>query len=206
MRRILVFVVAVAVASPAHAFLGFGDITYDPQSYSQLSMIFQQTKDMYQTAKAQLDSLAQIQQTITNAQTAYETLGSMNMRSVTQGLTGNTNNIQSAAQLRAALANTEAGVSRSAGYLQFQLNQIDQLDNLATLQKAQAANAGQAATGAPNAATSAAITAQAAAATAALAAAAEQRRVQEDVARTAAAQAQVDNLNNSTKVYDAIGQ
>lgn len=206
MKKLIVFVFAALVANPALAFLGIGDLTFDPTTYGEVAKQYEQAVKLYDTAKQQLDGLAKIEKTINDAQTAYETLGSMNLKSAAAGLTGNTNNIKSAAQLRAALANTESGVNRSAGYIQYQLYQLDQLDNLAKLQKAQAANAGQAADGKPNAATSAAITAQASAATAALAAAAEQRRVQDDITRTAAAQSQIDNLNSSGKVYEAMGK
>lgn len=210
MKRFAVFVFAVAITTPAHAFLGFADtaIVYDPQNYAGMVKAYEQTKELYNNAKKQLDGLVSIEKVIKEGQAAAETLGGMNLKSVSAGLKQNTNDINSAAALRAALANQENGVNgvgQNASYMKYQLNQLDVLENLALLRKAQADNADQA-TGKTNTATDGKITAQAAAATAALAAAAEQRRVKEEMDSASANKAAADNMDNSHKVYEAMGK
>ena len=68
MKRLLAFVFALAVANPAHAFLGVGDITFDPTSYAQLTKQYQQAVELYNNAKKQLDGLVSIEKTINDAQ------------------------------------------------------------------------------------------------------------------------------------------
>jgi hypothetical protein len=205
MKRILVFISALVVACPAHAFLGVGDITFDPSTYGEVVKQYEQVVKLYEAAKQQIDSLAKIEKTIKDAQTAYDTLSHADMKSVAAGLTPNTNNVKTAAQLRAELARMESAGGQSTNYIKYQLYQIDQLDNLATLQKAAASNTDQA-TGKTNTATDEKITAQSTAALAALAAAEQQRKTQQDIANAASNKALADNLDNASNVYKAMGQ
>lgn len=204
MKKSIALIVSLTLASPAA--LGVGAITFDPTTYGAVKAQFDQMMKLYENAKSQLDKLASIEKTINDAQTAVQTLGSFNIKTATSALSGNSNGIQSAADLRAAVANTEGGVTQNASYVQYQLNQIDQLAQLAALQKASADNAKQASTKGTSTATSAAISAQSEATLAALAAAQEQRRIQDETQRGITAKAATDNMKNSTKVYEAMGK
>jgi len=205
MKRLPAFVFALAVANPAHAFLGVGDITFDPTSYAQLTKQYQQAVELYNNAKKQLDGLASIEKTINDAQKAYETLASTNLKTVASGFSLQSGDSKTAAGLRAQLAGMENGSAQTAGYIRYQLSQLNQLDNLALLQKASASNLKQAA-GKINPTEAAGITAQSSSTIAALAAVEAQRRQQEDIAKTAAAQAEISNLDNAKTVYKAMGQ
>ena len=206
MKRFFAIVFVFLLATPAHAVLGVGDITFDPSSYGAIVDNYKQMVKMYENAKKQLDTLASVERSINEAQRAYETLGSFSTKSALQGLLGDNGNIKSAAELRAAVANVEGGVSQNTAYVNYQFEQINQLDRLATLQKASADNATQAANKGTNTATNTAIAAQSAAATAALAAAAEQRRIKQETEAGIVAKAAAKNLQNSTKVYEAMGK
>ena len=205
MKRLLAFVFALAVANPAHAFLGVGDITFDPTSYAQLTKQYQQAVELYNNAKKQLDGLVSIEKTINDAQRAYETLASTNLKTVASGFSLNSGDSKTAAGLRAQLAGMENGTTQTAGYISYQLSQLNQLENLALLQKASASNLKQAG-GKINPTEAASITAQSSSTIAALAAVEAQRRQQEDIAKTAAAQAEINNLDNAKTVYKAMGQ
>ena len=205
MKRLLVFVFALAVANPAHAFLGVGDITFDPTSYTQLTKQYQQAVELYNNAKKQLDGLVSIEKTIKDAQMAYETLASTNLKTIASGFSLNSGDNKTAAGLRAQLAGMENGTTQTAGYISYQLSQLNQLENLALLQKATASNLKQSSSKI-NPSEAASITAQSSSTIAALAAVEAQRRQQEDIAKTAAAQAEINNLDNAKTVYKAMGQ
>ncbi|MGC2048133.1 MAG: hypothetical protein WA635_05940 [Gallionella sp.] len=205
MNKFLIFIFSSMFVSPAHAFWGVGDITFDPTTYGEVSALYKQTKELYDTAKKQLDGLASIEKTIKDAQEAYDSLASTDLKQVVKGLKPGKDSGKTIGAMRAELERVENGVGQNAGYIRFQLSRITQLENLELLKKASAANTEQA-TGRMNTATAERITAQSAATLASLAAAEEQRRVQEDYAHAAAAKAVVDNLNNSNKVYEAMGK
>jgi hypothetical protein len=205
MKRLLAFVFATAVANPAYAFWGVGDITFDPTSYAQLTKQYEQAVELYNNAKKQLDGLVSIEKTIKDAQMAYDTLASTNLKTVASGFSLNSGDNKTAAGLRAQLAGIENGTTQTAGYISYQLSQLNQLDNLTLLQKASASNLKQA-SGKINPTEAASITAQSSSTIAALAAVEAQRKQQEDIAKTAAAQAEISNLDNAKTVYKAMGQ
>ncbi len=205
MKKYFIFAFAFLLANPAHAFWGVGDITFDPTSYGEISALYKKTIEMYENAKKQLDGLASIEKSIKDAQASYDTLANTDLKQVAAGLRPDSNNTKTAAGLRAELARMEGGADQNAGYIRYQLARIQQLENLELLKKVSASNTSQS-TGNINQATKESITAQSTATLAALAAAEEQRRVQDDYARAAGVQATVDNLNNSKKVYEAIGK
>ncbi len=205
MNKFLVVIFSAMFVSPAHAFWGVGDITFDPTTYGEVSALYKQTTELYNTAKKQLDGLASIEKTIKDAQQAYDSLANTDLKQVVKGLRPDKNSGKTIGAMRAELERVGNGAGQNVGYIRFQLSRITQLENLALLKKASAANTEQA-TGKMNAATAERITAQSTSALASLAAAEEQRRVQEDFAQAAAAKAVVDNLNHSNKVYEAMGK
>jgi hypothetical protein len=140
MKRLIAFLLIAAVANPAHAFWGIGDVTFDPTSYGEIVKQYEQMVKMYETAKSQLDSLAKIEQTIKEAQQAYDTLASGDIKNVVAGMKLDTNNTKTAAGLRAELANMENHGTQSVSYVNYQLSMIGQLENLAALQKASSNN------------------------------------------------------------------
>lgn len=208
MKRLPAFVfvlLAVVAAHPAHAFLGFGDVTYDPQNYAEITKLYEQTKSMYDTAMKQLDSMANVERSIRDAQQAYDSLATFSLKQAAAGLTPDGSNMKTIAGLRDELARTGGGLSQNTGFVQYQLSQIRQLENLDLLQKASSTNVSDS-TNKNSQADTGRITAQSTSALASLAAAEQQRKTQEDYARAAAAQGEADNFGNAGKVYEAIGK
>ena len=205
MKKLLALAFAGLTSLPAHAVLGVGDLTFDPTVYGELTALYKQTMQLYENAKKQLDGLISIEKTIKEAQEAYEILANTDLKAVAAGMKPNPANTKTLAGLRAEMARIEGSTTQNTAYFRYQLSRIQQLENLELLKKATATNAGQT-TGRMNAATATRITAQSAATTAALAAAEEQRRVKDELEREAAAKATADNLDQSQKVYEAIGR
>lgn len=200
-----VCIAAAFAVSPARAFWGIGDVTFDPTNYAEALKQLEEMKKLYNTAKQQVDNLVKIERTIRDAQEAYKLLASGDIKSAMGQLKVDPGNLKSAAGLRAELANLEGKGSQNAEYVKYQLSLIGQLENLQALQKASSTNAQQS-TGQMNQATAATVTAQSTAALAALAASEERRRVQEEYERQKAAKQVVDSLDDAGSVYRAIGK
>jgi hypothetical protein len=205
MKRLIAAVSFAAATSPAWALFGIGDITFDPTSYAELVKQYEQMVNLYKTAKGQLDNLVSIERTIKEAQQAYETLSSGNLRTLANTMKVDSYDGKSVAGLRSQVASMESSAGNAGSYVSYQMSLINKVESLGNLRKAAASNMTQS-TDKVNQATTAAITAQSTSALAALAAAEEQRKVEEDFQRQQGGQAMLNTLTDSTKVYKAIGQ
>ena len=198
-------ILAAFAVSPANAFWGIGDVTFDPTNYAELVKQLDQMKKMYETAKTQVEGLMKIERTIKDAQQAYKIIASGDLKTAMGQLKVDPGNLKTAAGLRAELANLESKGTQNVEYVKYQLSLVGQLENLQALQKASSTNAQQS-TGQMNVGTAAAVTAQSTATLAALAAAEEQRRVQEQYEKQKAAKQVVDGLDDASGLYKAIGK
>lgn len=205
MKRFAGVMLLSALALPAHAFWGMGDVTYDPTAVAEITKNLEEMKKIYQAARDQIDGLSKIERTIKDAQQAYETLSSGDLQSVVSGMQMDTGNVKSAADLRARFADMESKGGRAVNYMEYQLSLIDRLGDLGKLQKASASNLGQA-TNKSTVGTNSAITAQSTAALAALAAAEEQRNVEDELQRQKAEKNMQDDLAKSGKLYEALSK
>ncbi len=201
----LALVLIMLVSSNVFAVGGVGDVVYDPAAESQMAAILKQAKESYESMKAQLDKMVSMEKTIREAQESYDTLSKFDIQQAAKGLKPGAGSTASFATLRGQIANTEGKLDQNSGFVSGNLYRIQQLENLEILKRASATNLEEA-SGKPNAATSAKVTAQSTATLAALAAAEEQRRTQEDIAKSQAVKIEMDNLANSKGVYDAMGK
>lgn len=197
--------VSVIFVPRVYAVGGVGDIVYDPSANGQMATMIAQAKETYVAMKSQLDKMVSMEKTIREASEAYDTLSKYDLQQVAKGLMPGKNSTASFAALRGQIANTEGKVSQNTSFVKGNLERIGQLENLEILKRASATNVDET-SGKPNAATSAKVTAQSTAVLAALAASEEQRRINEEIGRSQAAQAEKDNLTNSKKVYEAMGK
>ena len=191
---------------PAHALFGVGDLSFDPTVYAELVSLYEQGKEIFDNAKKQLSSLADIQKTINEANQAYESLVNMDIKKLSGDLAprstdGSSNRF---AAMRSELDRIQSTAGGSAAYVQYQQQRLKNLESLDLLQNASASNTGRA-SDKTNVATSSQITAQSSSTLAALAASEEQRRVQEDMALAQSRKAEISNLQGTRNVYDAIG-
>lgn len=192
--------------TPAQAIIGIGDISFDPTVYAELISIYEQGKALFDTAKKQLDSLADIQKTINEANQAYESLVNMDLKRLSndlapRGTDGSSNRF---AAMRSELDRIQSTAEGSVSYVQYQQQRLKNLESLELLQTASASNT-ERASGKTNAATSSQITAQSTSTLAALAAAEEQRRVEEDMGREHARRTEKDAIISTGSIYKAIG-
>lgn len=194
----------LCASQPAYAVFGIGDVTFDPTTYGAVVKQFEEMQKLYSTAKSQLDKISKIEQTIKDAQQAYETLSSADLR---QSLTGYSSSpIRSAADLRAALAEMENRGTATAGFVQYQLSVIKQVEDLELLKKSSASNADEAAKAGTNTATNTAITAQSSATLATLAAAEASRKAREDAERAMLAKEAINGVSQAPGLYKAMGR
>jgi hypothetical protein len=205
MRKIMAAVLIAMVSSPSYAIWGVGDISFDPTTYGEVAQVYKQTVELYKTAMQQLDTVRKVEQTLREAQEAYQTVSNTKMKDLTSSLKIDPANSKTAAGLRAELQNMGDNLGNKSSYMSYQLSRLKQLENIEALQKISAANVNDT-TGKINQATADRITAQSTATLATLAAAEEQRRAQEDVAKAAAAKDQLNDLSKAKNVYDALGK
>jgi len=208
MKRALIFFAGLLlfVALPAQAFLGIGDVVYNPAEYGQFGETIEQGKQLYDASVKQLDHLASIEKTMNEANQAYQNLRTTNLSELWQNLQpgslqGTTTPI---ATLRANLTNSVDGATHDASYVRYELEQLDQLDRLASVQQVSATD-NQKAASVRSPAQAEQITAASTSALAALTASEERRRTTQDFARASAQQGEIDHFKD-TSVYDALGQ
>ena len=206
-RSLAVVTLIVTLYQPqAHALFGVGDLSFDPTVYAEIVSLYEQGKEIFDNAKKQLSSLADIQKTINEANQAYESLVNMDLKKLSNELTirdtsGNSNRF---AAMRSELDRIQSTAGGNASYIQYQQQRLKNLESLELVQSASASNTGRA-SDKTNAATSSQITAQSTSTLAALAASEEQRRVQEDMALAQSRKTEINNLQGTRNIYDAIG-
>jgi hypothetical protein len=206
-RTLVVVALTVSLYQvPAQAVIGIGDISFDPTVYGELISIYEQGVQIFDNAKRQLGTLANIQKTINEANQAYESLVNMDLKKLSDELAprstdGSSNRF---AAMRSELDRIQSTAGSNAAYVQYQQQRLKNLESLDLLQTASASNTGRA-SDKTNAATSSQITAQSTSTLAALAASEEQRRMQEDMALAQSRKTEIDNLQGTRSIYEAIG-
>lgn len=206
MKRTLFAVIVLMFSHRVFAVGGVGDIVYDPTAQTQMTTMIEQAKEMYKSAKEQLDKMVSMERTIREAQQAYDTLSKYDLQRAIKGITDTSkNSTASFAALRAEIANKESGVSNNVGFVQGNLARIQNLENLELLKSAMTSNINEA-NGSPNQSTTSKMTAQSTSALAALAASEEQRKLTDEHNREMASEAEARNFKNTKKVYEAMGK
>lgn len=166
----------ICASAPARAFLGIGDVSFDPQSYGELVSIYDELQQSSVTLHSQLQTLRQLKAMTERAQQTYQRIRDKNYHALAGGLSSPSG--QAAAGLQAERARIEALISSDpadAGAYRVELAQLDGLRQLQALQQAAAHNVAHSATDLGGRA-SARVTAESTATLAALAAMAQQRR------------------------------
>lgn len=205
--------VAVAVAlsmalyqPAARAVIGIGDISFDPTVYGELVTIYEQGVKLWETTKQQLDRLSAIQQTINEANRAYESVVNFDIKRLAADLQPRANNgtDNRFAAMRGELGRMENTLGSNTRYYQYQTQRIKNLESLELLQEASTKNV-ERSSSKLNQATADQITAQSTSTLAALAAAEEQRRKQEEMALARSRSEEISGVKKSADLYRAIG-
>ena len=202
----LVLAAALTCASvPAHAFLGIGDVSFDPQSYGELVSIYDALQQSSVTLDSQLQAVQQLKAMTERAQQTYQRICDKNYHALAGGLSSPSG--PAGAGLQAERARIEALISgdpADAGVYRVELQQLDGLRRLQALQQAAAHNVARSATDLGGRA-SARVTAESTATLAALAAMAQQRRRARSLQH---ARARVDErglVATSAGIYRSLG-
>lgn len=183
---------------------------YDPTVHSEVVALLKQAKEMYQTAKKQLDRLNEVSRTLEEAKQSYDTVVNTDLHALAkdlmpgQSLKG-ARGVETVGALRAELARLEASGQGNVEYYRYQLSRLGNLDRLFLLQDASAQNVTKATTNLDER-KSTQVIAQSTATLAALAAVEGQRREREEVQAAAAAKRDADLLTDSAKIFHALGQ
>lgn len=211
LRRALIgpALIAMLYQPPARAVFGVGDLSFDPTVYAEVVSLYEQGKEIWDTAKKQLDTLAEVQRTIKQANQAYQSIVNIDLKKIagdltTSDLKGSKDQI---AALRSEMDQTENALGGNVRYYQYQSQRIKNLESLELLQKASADNLERASGNMGEAVvpTSTQITAQSTSTLAALAAAEEQRRVNEDVSKEQAYRTEKLTIMGTAEIYKAVG-
>lgn len=201
---------AALISSPAHAVLGFGDLTFDASTYGAVGQVVTQGKKLWDTTKKQLTSLDEIQRTLKDANAGVEALRNINLKKVASDLVPGSDptNKDRINVLRSQMNSVESGVNGDTNYAKYQLQRIKNLETLQALQAESAKNLDAASNASKKSCTACdtKITAQSTAALAALAATEQQRKQEQDIAAAEDARRQHDSFSQSSSLYDAIGK
>lgn len=201
----LLVVVLMGSATPAHAVMGVGDITFDPTTYAEVAKMYSQMKQLWKTAQDQLKTLDEMQTAMIQAREGVEALQNMDLKKAAQDLIpgsgGGSNKI---GDLRSRMSSFEGNVSGSVGYVGYQLQRIKDLEKLQALQDQSAKNLSKS-SDKTSAEANSKITAQSTSVLATLAAAEAQRKKEEDLAAAQDLEVQKSMIGESHKIYNALG-
>ena len=163
-------------AIPAHAFLGIGDISFDPQSYGELVSIYDTLQQSQETLGRELQSLRRLEALTAHANQTTTRMRDPAYHALAAGLAANP--ADAAAGLNALAARIARQAAQDPGAavsFRIERRQIDALRGLERLQRAAVRNVALSATDLGGR-DSARVTAESAATLAALAAAAQERQ------------------------------
>jgi hypothetical protein len=193
-------------STPAYAFWGVGDVTFDPTTYGEVMNLYNQTVKLWNTAKESLNTLNQVQQTLNQAKEGVDALKNFNLKQTAGNLVaGGNGGSDKINALRAEMSNVEGGISGSTSYISYQTQRITNLQNLEKLRKESAKNLSKASDTTSSDANGK-ITAQSTSTMAALAAAEEQRKEEQDMATARDAEQRRSLIGESSKIYDTMGK
>jgi hypothetical protein len=134
MKLILFVLFCIFITPKVYAVAGVGDLVYDPSMNSQMATMISQAKQMYESAKLQLDKMVSMEKTIREAQEAYETLSKYDINEVAKKLQ-NGGKLNSFAALRGQIANTEGAASQNSSFVSGNIERIRQLETRQLLPK-----------------------------------------------------------------------
>lgn len=213
MRRhtLYAFGVGLLLASaPAYAFLGFGDITYDPSNHAELMSIYEQVVKTYRLTTQQLEKANQIAATLERAQNSVQVIKNTNLHTLAQQFAPGSDvrdaqGLAKISALQASLEQEQSTASSNVGYYQAQINRLAALKRLVALQGASAQGMQQSSM-ALGEADSSRVTAQSTATLAALATLQVQHQTGASVANAQAAHRQDTFIGRTASLYRAVGQ
>jgi hypothetical protein len=203
--RNLFLLLGLFAATDAYAIGGAGDVVWDPKTEAQVTAVYKQTVELYHNAKDQLQTAAEMNRTIYDAQQAYDSIVNFDLRATADKMFGFSSS--SGAEGRWKIQglvndlNRMESTGRNTGrFYTYQAGRLENMQAMFDYQEQAAKNITAATKDIPER-QSAQITAQSAASTAALMAAEDIRRQEEEAKKAQADEQDRQGFYDSKSVY-----
>ncbi len=189
----------------AYAVLGAGDIVWDPKLEAQVIALYQQTVELYDNAKDHLKTAAEINQTIYEAEQAYDAIVNFNLKKAANEMFGFNSSQGASGRWKMQGLLNDLNVMENTGkntgrFYDYQLGRLENMKAMFEFQEAAVENIEEASTDIPQR-QSTQITAQSTASMAALMAAEDLRRQNEEAENAAAMKRDSDAFFKSKHIY-----
>ena len=199
------FYIGMALSTNAYAIGGISDVVWDPKLEAQVVAVYKQTVDLYTNAKEQLQTAAEINRTIYEAEQAYDAIVNFDLRATAEKAFGlkSTQGADGRWKIQALLndLNRMESTGRNTGrFYSYQLGRLENMQAMLDYQEQASQNVQTATQDIPER-QSGQITAQSTASTAALLAAEDLRRQREEVIKQQADEQDRRGFYNSRSVY-----
>ena len=203
--RNIIFLLSLLAASDAYAIGGAGDVVWDPKTEAQVTALYHQTVDLYNTAKAQLQTAAEMNRTIYDAQQAYDAVVNFNLRATAQKMFGFKSSAGAEGRWKIQgllndLNRMESTGHNTGRFYEYQVGRMENMQAMFDYQEQAADNITTATQDIPER-QSAQITAQSTASTAALMAAEDIRRQEEEAKKAQSDEQDRQGFYDSKSVY-----
>jgi len=191
-----------------HALGGAGDVVWDPKLEAQVIAVYDQTVELYNNAKDQLKTAAEMNRTIYEAEQAYDAIVNFDLKATASKMFGFNSSQGNEARWKIQGLLTDLNKMESTGrntgrFYDYQLGRLENMQAMFDFQESAAQNIEMATEDIP-VRQSGQITAQSTASMSALMAAEDLRRQQEQVEKEQAAQHDRQRFYESKHIYRAL--
>jgi len=210
MRRLkFTIVLNLLFIKEAYALGGAGDVVWDPKLEAQVVAVYDQTVELYNNAKDQLKTAAEMNKTIYDAEQAYDAIVNFDLKATANKMFGfhSSQGSEGRWKIQGLLndLNRMESTGRNTGrFYDYELGRLENMQAMFKFQEATAENIENATEDIP-VRQSGQITAQSTASMSALLAAEDLRRQQEQVEKAKAAQYDRQRFYDSKHIYRALG-
>ena len=204
----IIMVINLLFIKEAYAIGGAGDVVWDPKLEAQVIAVYEQTVELYDNAKDQLKTAAEMNRTIYEAEQAYEAIVNFDIKATASKMFGFNSSQGSEGRWKIQGLVNDLNKMESTGrntgrFYDYQLGRLENMQAMFEFQEAAAENIESATEDIP-VRQSGQITAQSTASMSALLAAEDLRRQQEQVEKEQAAEHDRQRFYDSKHVYRAL--
>jgi len=201
----IIILINLLFIKEAYALGGAGDVVWDPKLEAQVIAVYDQTVELYNNAKDQLKTAAEINKTIYEAEQAYDAIVNFDLKATANKMFGFNSSQGSEGRWKIQgllndLNNMESTGRNTGRFYDYQFGRLENMKAMFEFQEAAAENIESATEDIP-VRQSGQITAQSTASIAAMMAAEDMRRQDEAARRSQANQDDQDAFFRSSDIY-----
>ncbi|PCH58888.1 MAG: hypothetical protein COC14_00215 [Burkholderiaceae bacterium] len=201
----LIVLFNLIIANKVYAFGGAGDVVWDPKLEAQVIAVYEQTVELYNNAKDQLKTAAEINKTIYEAEQAYDAIVNFDLKATANKMFGFDSSQGNEGRWKIQGLINDLDKMESTGvntgrFYDYQFGRLENMKAMFEFQEAAAENIASATQDIP-VRQSGQITAQSTASMSALLAAEDMRRQEEAARRAQANQDDQDAFFRSSDIY-----